>query len=206
MTGVLVIDYESFSPVILTDTNTDIYTSHPATGVWCAALALDNHPVRIWKPGDPPPEEIFIADKFVAHYVRFEQSLWRHKLTPLYGWSDVPAFERWECTMAACQRRSLPASLAAISEVLRLKHRKADSQIMKQMARPRSPRVGEDPAVLHWDDDPDRFRQLCEYCKRDAEAERELYLWLLRSSETENTLSGNKPSVSIPMALASTAR
>jgi DNA polymerase len=204
MSGALVLDLETYSPVILSDTNTEIYASYPATGVWCAALALNAQPVKIWKPGDPVPDEVYSASKYIAHSVRFEYSVWCYKLTPL-GWPDVPAFERWECTLAACQRRSLPAGLAAVGEVLRLKHRKADNQLMKQMARPRLPRVGEDPSQFHWDDDPAHFQQLCEYCKRDVECERELYQWLLRSSETENTLSGNRPNVSIPMVSASTA-
>jgi hypothetical protein len=208
MSGALVIDIETYSPVILADTNPDIYAAHPATGIWCAALALDDQPVHdVWFPGAELPRFLCEAIEdpgclIVAHNSNFEIALWRHKLTPLYGWPELPVLERWRCIMAAAQQKALPASLALLSEVLRLEHRKGDDRLMKQMARPRLPRSGEDPTKLYWDDDPDHFRQLCKYCVGDVECERELHRKLLRFSANQNSLFGsirNEP-ISAPLA------
>jgi DNA polymerase len=196
MSGVLVIDVETYSPVILADTNPDIYASHPKTGIWCAVLAFNDQPVHVWYPGAELPhflcEAIEAPDCLIAaHNAAFEIAHWRHQLTPRYGWPELPPLERWRCTMAAAQKRALPASLALLSEVLRLEHRKGDDRLMKQMARPRLPRSGEDQTKLYWDDDPDHFRQLCKYCVGDVECERELYQRLLRYSANQNSLFGS---------------
>src|SRR5690625_5797851 len=45
---------------------------------------------------------------------------------------------------------------------------------MKQMAKPRKPRKGEDPDASLWWDDDERRQRLGEYCIRDVETERAL--------------------------------
>jgi DNA polymerase len=211
MSSVLVIDLETFSPVILSDTNTEIYASYPTTGIWCAAFALNDRPVYLWAPGAELPRFICEAIEdpdcpIVSHNADFEISLWHHKLHPIHGWPPPRALTRWCCTMAAAQQRALPASLAQLGEMLRLEHRKGDDRLMKQMARPRLPRLGEDPTKLYWDDDPDHFRQLCKYCCADALAEKELFQWLFRSSANQNSLFGNTRCEPISEPLARMAR
>jgi DNA polymerase len=46
---------------------------------------------------------------------------------------------------------------------------------MRQMAKPRKPRDGEDPAGIYWHDDPEKLEQLYAYCRQDVEVERELH-------------------------------
>jgi DNA polymerase len=184
MAGFLVLDDETCSPVRLADTSTDIYARHPQTGIRCAGLARNDQIVKVWLPSHGVPLEIIeaVADQgcaFVAHYVRFERSLWRHKLTPIYGWPECPPTERWHCTMAGAQSLALPGSLRKVAEVLQLAHQKSDDSIARRMSQPRRPRKGEDPAGVYFDDDPDRLQQLYDYCKKDVLCERELYLWLL---------------------------
>ena len=103
MAGFVVIDFETYSPVVLNNTSVSIYARYPATKLWCAGWAYNNEPPQIWLPGDPAPEAIRTASTFVAHNAGFEFNLWRYKLTPLYGWPEVPSFHRWFCTMAGVQ-------------------------------------------------------------------------------------------------------
>jgi DNA polymerase len=186
-----IIDAETYSSVILRDTTVPIYAAHPATGIWCVCYVLGDGSVKTWRPGEPLPEELFAAPTFVAHNAPFEINLWRYKLTPVYGWPEVPPLDHWVCTMASAQRVSLPPSLAKGANALQLTHRKGDDSLMRRMARPRLPRKDEDPAVLHWNDDPEDFKQLCAYCAGDVLCERELHQQLLRHWDQQGNISGN---------------
>lgn len=46
---------------------------------------------------------------------------------------------------------------------------------MVKMARPRKPKKGKDPNIVHWFDDLDRQLKLYEYCKRDVLVERAIH-------------------------------
>src|SRR5262249_8877140 len=50
-------------------------------------------------------------------------------------------------------------------------------RLMMMMAKPRKPHKDEAPG-LYWFDDEARLQQLYDYCKKDVEVERELYLQL----------------------------
>jgi DNA polymerase len=189
----VVIDFETRSPVILSDTSVSIYACFPTTGVWCAGWAYNDEPLQIWLPGDPVPDVFHTASTFVAHNVAFEINVWRHVLTPRYGWPEVPAFEHWVCTMACAQGLALPPALDKLAAELKLDHQKGDSALAKRMARPRLPRGDEDPSKLYWDDDNQHFLQLCDYCKGDVLCEKELYLWLLHHWGETSSIVGSSP-------------
>jgi DNA polymerase len=152
---------------------------------------VDDGETRIWIPGEPiPPEFIEAANNpdylVVAHNDAFERLIEHHILGPRYGWPIMP-IERHRCTMAMALAMALPAALGKVGHALGLEQRKADSGLMKRMARPRKPRRDEDPNGIYWFDDPERLVQLYDYCKQDAETERELYFRLkpLIASEHE---------------------
>src|SRR5262249_57847210 len=110
------------------------------------------------------------------HNANFERLVEEHILAPRYGWPLAP-IGRQRCTMAMALACALPAKLETLAEALQLGHRKdeAGHRLMLQMARPRKPRPGEDPAGIYWHDDPERRRRLGEYCKQDLRVEREAY-------------------------------
>ena len=80
--------------------------------------------------------------------------------------------------------------LSAIADALELGHRKdsGGEKLMRQMARPRKPRQGEDPKGTCYFDDPERLRRLGEYCAQDLETMREAFCRLPPLSPSEQRL------------------
>jgi DNA polymerase len=185
-------DFESKSTVDLKKAGAWRYAVDPSTDVWCCAYAIDAEPVQLWIPGDPiPPAWIEAAndDNWIvtAHHDAFERRIEQHIMGPRYGWPIVP-FKRHRCTMAAALAVALPAKLENAAAALQLTHRKSDSGVMLQMAKPRKPRRGEDPNGIYWFDDEERRRQLYAYCRQDVEVERELHHRLPPLSPAEQEL------------------
>jgi DNA polymerase len=178
----------------LSETGAWRYAAEPNTGVWCVAYAVDDGPVQLWIPGQPIPEEFHIAANdptwlIGAHNAQFESSIENRILAPRYGWPLVP-IDRHRCTMAMASASALPAKLKTVAEVLELSARKDDdgSRLMKEMARPRKPRAGEDPNGIYWHDEPEKLERLYAYCRQDVEVERELYHRVPLLTDAEQTL------------------
>jgi DNA polymerase bacteriophage-type len=174
-------DIETRSTADLGDVGVHVYAAHPDTEVQCLSWCVDDGPVQIWQPPDPPPPEFICAAVDpdwvgVAHNAAFEHLMVRYKLGPLYGFPEIP-LERTFCTMAMAQASALPGALEKVAKALRLEHQKdkAGARLMLQMAKPRKPRKGEDPNGTYWFDDPERYAKLFAYCCEDTAAERELY-------------------------------
>jgi DNA polymerase bacteriophage-type len=187
-------DIETRSVVRLTEAGAWRYAADPTTEVLCAAYAVDDGPAQIWTPDQPIPEEFFAASRdpdwlVVAHHDAFETAIEERLLGPRYNWPPIPT-ERHRCTMAMALASALPGSLDGAAAALGLVLRKDTDghRLMLQMAKPRRPRKGEDPDVIHWQDDLDRRLRLQEYCRRDVEIERELFRRLPPLSETEQAL------------------
>ena len=164
------------------------YAADPRTRIWCLSYALDNAPVKLWFPGDPVPASEFAeADEAHAHNAAFERTILKHKLTPLYGFPEIP-LEKWRCTMARAQTMALPAKLGLLADALNFEHRKADDAVMRKLAKPRKPKKGEDPNGIYWHDDPETLKALGLYCCKDTECEREADRCLPPLSEFEQQL------------------
>ena len=170
------IDIETRSPLDLPEVGENRYASDPRTEILCVCYAVDDGPVRVWRPGDPTPSAITTVPKWVAHGAAFERAIFKHILGPRFGWPDIGP-ERWHCTLAAAVAQALPAGLATLSEALNFSHGKdvAGSRLMLQMAKPRRPRADEDPAAVLYFDDEERLARLIQYCARDDEATREVF-------------------------------
>jgi hypothetical protein len=190
----IVIDGEDGSPADIKEVGHVRRLSDPATRVWCVGFADGDGTVQRWLPGEPPPQAIVaaVADlryMFVAHHAAYEITAWRHIWTPSYGWPEVPALERWSCTQARALALSMPAKLDLLARAAGLAFQKADNKAMLALARPRQPRIGEDPAKLYWNDDNLTLLQsLFEYCETDVEVERALHKWLPLLSTKEQAI------------------
>jgi DNA polymerase bacteriophage-type len=187
-------DYETRSTLNLKRVGSYKYAGHPTTDVWCSGYAVDDGPVQIWLPGDPVPPEFVEAAKNPDWIVSafndgFERSIERFIMAPRYGWPAI-SIERHRCTQAAAQALALPASLAKAAEALGLEQHKdvAGQTLMKQMARPRKPKKGEDPNNVYWFDDIERRCRLYEYCKHDVVVERALYGRIGHLSDAEQSV------------------
>src|SRR6266536_2832203 len=181
---ILHIDFETRSTVSIKIVGAWRYATHAATDVWCAAFAIDDGEVKLWKPGDPVPQEIVTAANdptriVAAHNANFERQIIQHVM-PRHGWPQIP-LAQYRCTMASSSSCALPAALEKVAHELKLEHQKdtAGGRLMLQMSMPRRPRQDEDPSSTYWFDDPERLERLYRYCKQDVEVERELYHRLL---------------------------
>lgn len=188
------IDFETRSAVDLKKTGVHRYAEDPSTDVWCAAFAVDDGPVELWRMGDDFPFEVQAAFTYgwtiIAHNAAFERAIWAGVLAPRYGW-PIPRLEWWQCTMAMALAMSLPASLGEAAAALGLEHRKdmTGHRLMMQMAKPRpKPRTGPDDGTLRWWDEPEKLERLYAYCATDVETERALEKRLLKLRPAEQAL------------------
>jgi hypothetical protein len=187
-------DIETKSTLDLPDVGAWRYAVDPTTGVWCVSFAIDDKPAQIWTPGQPIPEVFHIAAPdpdwlIVAHNDAFERAIEERILAPQYGWPIVP-LERHRCTMAMTLASALPAGLKGAAEAFGLPQGKdiEGARLMRQMARPRKPRKGEDPNGIYFDDDPEHFKRLCTYTLHDTDLEREIYRRVPALTDPEQAL------------------
>jgi DNA polymerase len=191
---VLFRDIETRSVLNLEDAGAWRYAADRSTEIYCVGYAVDDDPAEIWSPGKAIPSVFIEAARspdwiVVAHNDSFETAIEELLLRPRHDWPLVP-LERHRCTMAMALASALPGKLGALAEVLDLPLRKdaEGARLMRQMARPRKTRPGEDPAKIYWLDDPARLTRLCAYCCRDVEIERELFRRLRPLADSEQTL------------------
>jgi DNA polymerase len=174
-------DLENRPPVPLEDAGAWRYAADPRTEVLCVGFAVDDGEVRIWTPGQPIPEAFFavVNDptwEVVAHNFAFERCILIHILQPRFNW-PVISLAQQRCSMTLALANALPAKLENTARALNLAYQKdlEGYRVMMQLCRPRRPRKGEDSAGIYWIDDPKKHERLQLYCKRDVEAEREVY-------------------------------
>ena len=178
----LIRDYETRGVLKLEDTGVWRYASDSRTEILCCAYCVDDGPVKLWTPPEPPPTEFFKAaapqntDWTVGAYnAGFEIPLEHYILVPKYGFPRFP-LNRQRCIMAKALVCSLPPRLELAAQSLELLNEKdkAGHRLMLMMSKPRRPRKDEDPRELLWFQDQDRMARLYEYARQDVEVEREL--------------------------------
>jgi DNA polymerase len=174
-------DYETRNTLELQNVGPWKYASSDYADVWCCAYAVDDQPVKLWRPGDPVPKAFLQAAAdpswlVVAHNAQFEIAIEHFIMQRRYGWPKIP-LNRQRCTMATALALALPCKLGLVAEALDLLHQKdkAGHRLMLLMSKPRPPRKGEDPNGIYWFDDEDRLQRLGKYCCDDVEIEREAY-------------------------------
>ena len=174
-------DYETRGVLPLKAVGVHRYAADSRTEVLCCAYAADDHPVQLWRPGDPMPAEFMEAAHnpawiVVAHGDHFETEIELHIMGPRYGWPEIP-LERHRCTQAMSLAVALPARLGVAADALELRNRKdrAGERLMHMTSKPRRAHKDEDPTLTYWFEDPERLSRLCGYCRQDGETERELF-------------------------------
>lgn len=186
-------DVEAFGPLDLRVVGAHCWATDPDSGIYCVAYTVDDEPVKLWVPPDPPPPEWSEAANnpnwcVAAHNDAYETAAEQHILHPRHGFPLVP-LERHICTMTAALALGLPAKLSQLADVLELANRKdaAGEKLMHLMARPRKRRKDETAEGFLYFNDPERLARLFIYCRQDVEVERELHdmLRALASSEQE---------------------
>lgn len=167
------LDFETRSTVELRDTGVYVYADSPETHVWCAAYAFGDGPVKLWKEGEPFPQEIgaHIAAGGMIHAwnCNFERVVWNGVLHRHHEWPKL-LIENCRCDMAAALAMALPGSLEGAAAALGLDIQKdmAGRRLALQMAKPRR-MEGNTPI---WWNDADRLDRLYSYNITDVETER----------------------------------
>ena len=181
-------DGETYSTVDLRKKGLHLYAESPDTNVWCVCFAIDDDPIQTWLPGQPCPQDVVDlvenGGELWSHNAAFERMIWKHILTPRYGW-PLPRFDQWNCTMARAYVQALPGALdgAAASVGLGMAKDADGYSLMLRMAKPR--RLEADGTPVWWSDDPVRLQKLIGYCRQDVTVERALHMRLNELSAME---------------------
>lgn len=160
------VDVESRSKVDLLAHGAYLYWSDPSAEVICMAYAVDDQEPELWLPGDPVPKVFFMPDaEFRAWNAPFERLAFDYYLTPEHGFPYVP-LERWRCTMYASRANNMPGALGNAARCLHTTAQKQaiGAKLIKLLCVPNSD--GE------FNEDPEAFKQLCDYCIDDVRTER----------------------------------
>ncbi len=169
------LDFESRSEVDIWKTGAWVYSTHPSTEILCLAYAIDDGPVELWVKGELVPSDLerSIIKKgqiFCAYNALFEIYMWHNIFVKRINWPSIP-LHRWRCTAAKAAAHALPKSLDRASKALALPIEK-DMEGHRIMMKLCKPRVLTKSNKAKWHEDPEDFKKLYDYCKRDVEVER----------------------------------
>ena len=150
------------------------YAAHPSTEILCLCYALDDGEAQTWLPGQAVPGPFLAAARdpanwrLIAHNYEFERVMLEHQLMIRHGFPAI-ALEAQHCSQAVALANGYPAELETLARALELPYQKDREGIvlMRQMARPRKPRKGEDKNALHWVFDTEKLTRLIAYCAQD---------------------------------------
>lgn len=184
MTRPFHIDFETYSAADLPSVGSWRYAFTDTTEILCMAIAHgDDEPV-LWLPAPYRPADYDAApadallnrlvnsdDPVYAHNVGFEfpitEALWQ-KTTGL----PKIAVHRWRCTAAMARKAALPHSLAKVAAKLGLAQQKDSkgSALIRKFSIPQK-----DGRRIKPKDDPEAFKQFCDYCVQDVRVEQEIH-------------------------------
>lgn len=121
------------------------YSEHPTAEITLGAYDLeDGRGRRRWRPGQPPPFDLFAhvagGGLLEAVNVGFERWMWENVAARRYGWPLV-AHEQWRCAAAKARAHALPGGLAKMGEVLGLDVQKDANgkRLIQALTMPRDP-------------------------------------------------------------------
>lgn len=168
---VLHLDYETRSRCDLLKHGAYNYAQDPSTEIICMGWAIDQTPVKIWKPGDNIPTEImdiFEAGEprsVHAHNAQFERLITWYVLCVDMGLPEPP-IEAFYCTAAQAAARALPRGLENLGRCLNLSIQKNTRgyELIKLLSVPQ-----EDGEFNY---DPDLLEEMYDYCADDVATER----------------------------------
>lgn len=154
------------------------YCEHPSAEVTSLAYDLkDGKGARHWKPGDPPPLELFdylrAGGLLEAHNSGFERFVWHYICVPRMGW---PAFDydlQLRCSMAKCAAWSIPTALAKAGDFLHVPVRKNSdgTRLLNKFSKPRNPTKTDLRLRIKAEEDPVDGPKLYDYNVDDIRAE-----------------------------------
>ena len=196
------LDYETYSPLDLTETGVFKYAEDPEAEILMCAVAsetegpflLVNPKWESVRPSDPEawrilkfaiPTEPVAGEEVWAHNAQFEFAISNALLEKQLGmWP--PQIEQWRCTALLCRRAGFPAKLEKACEMLGLPQQKdaRGKALIRKFSMPDS-KTGKRTLPT---DDPEGFREFGEYCLQDVRAEMALHKALKAFAPTGDLL------------------
>jgi DNA polymerase bacteriophage-type len=174
---VLFYDFETRSTVDLKEAGAFAYAEAAETVVTVCCYCVNDGLTHVWlgDAGMPIPWEFHEAATNPTWEKRswnnqFERCLEELTLHPRIGWPLAP-IERHACTMTEAITLSLPRAIEDASKVLRLNNQKdmKGHKTMMRMCKP-LPWIKGKPPKSFYEEDPDRWNILIDYCGRDVAA------------------------------------
>lgn len=188
----LVIDIETYSSEDLRAVGVWKYAQAPDFAVLLIGYAFDDAPVRVLDMTadfDRAEYHALLAALTDANTIKIahNNSFERVCLTRLTGLRLPP--EQWEDTMHMALRCGLPASLDAAGRALSLDVQKAESgkALIRLFCRPQKTAAEEGETRRLPCRAPEKWALFIDYCRRDVETERALYLRLRQADAPSAT-------------------
>ena len=162
------IDFETRSLVDLPKVGLDIYANDPSTEVLCIAYGSSPNNVRVidsvFTQKFPLLDHVRNGGKIQAWNVMFEYAIWNCVCVTKYGW---PPLKLSQCidSMAIAAANNIPQSLQEAGLFMDADFKKdaIGSRLIQKLCKPN--KKGE------FDNNPELFQQLFEYCKQDVKTE-----------------------------------
>lgn len=172
---VVVLDFETKSPVDLPKCGRTKYAAHPETTILMMSYKVDDEPTKLWLPGNPLPDFVKEPHNFVlkAHNAQFEEAIWNNDGIR-QGFAPVK-ISNFVDIMALCGRYGLPQSLDEACKVLDTPVKKdpAGYGLIKTFCIPPYGRDSKGNILPHL---MPNWRKFGQYCIDDTKAE----YWLLK--------------------------
>jgi DNA polymerase len=194
---VIHLDYETYSPLDLTEVGVFRYAEDPEAEILMCAVASETEgPFLLVNPkwesvlrSHPRAASLVqraLHDKseMWAHNAQFEFAITR-ALSLQLGFFP-PEIEQWRCTALLCRRAGFPAKLEKACEMLGLPQQKdaRGKALIRKFSMPDS-KTGKRTLPT---DDPEGFREFGEYCLQDVRAEMALHKALKAFAPTGDLL------------------
>ena len=163
------IDFETRSLVDLPKVGLDIYANDPSTEVLCIAYGIYPDKIRlvdssIIDKNFPLLDHVKNGGKIQAWNAMFEYAIWNCVCVTKYGW---PPLKLSQCidSMAIAAANNIPQSLQEAGLFMDADFKKdaIGSRLIQKLCKPN--KKGE------FDNNPELFQQLFEYCKQDVKTE-----------------------------------
>lgn len=188
------------------------YAADPTTEVLCAAWAIDDGPVQLWRPGmiGDGPMHARNASRVVVHNAEFERQILIEKFDltiPIAQFVD---------TAALAARMSLPRKLEMVAKFFKLDTgaKEEGKAAIDALSRPRKPSKDNPDRFWSREAKPELFAKLEARCVQDVELTRKLFkvhlmpledqehaLWVLTCQMNARGVKVDQPSIPLAKAL-----
>lgn len=180
------IDFETRSRADLKKVGAFRYANDKSTEILCIGIAVDDEEPALWhnrQDEETYEDRCSVFDNYLAklsdpstliyaHNSMFEcaiaDALWQ-KTT---GFTP-PSHSQWRCTAAMGRRAALPSSLKRLAEALKLGEQKdtRGQALIRKFCVPQK-KTGQ---FIQPEDEPDAFKELCDYCLQDVRVEQAIH-------------------------------